>query len=81
MLPAGFEPTIPASEMPQTHALESAATGISLIAVFLYGMICSEDDKIFVETCWPVILSDGNTYKYGSCVDGNAVLFFIPGTS
>jgi hypothetical protein len=29
MLPLGFEPTIPASERPQTNALDSAATGIS----------------------------------------------------
>ena len=28
MLPAGFEPAIPASEGPQTHALDRAATGI-----------------------------------------------------
>ena len=28
MPPAGFEITIPASEWPQTHALDSAATGI-----------------------------------------------------
>jgi hypothetical protein len=28
MPPAGFEPTIPASERPQTHALDCAATGI-----------------------------------------------------
>ena len=28
MPPAGFEPTIPASEWPQTHALDRAATGI-----------------------------------------------------
>ena len=28
MLPVGFEPTIPASEPPQTHALDRAATGI-----------------------------------------------------
>ena len=28
MLPAVFEPTIPASERPQTHALDRAATGI-----------------------------------------------------
>ena len=28
MLPAGFEPTIPASERPQTHALDRTATGI-----------------------------------------------------
>ena len=26
MPPVGFEPTIPASERPQTHALDSAAT-------------------------------------------------------
>ena len=26
--PAGFEPTIPETELPQTHALYSAATGI-----------------------------------------------------
>jgi hypothetical protein len=28
MAPAGFEPAIPASDRPQTYALESAATGI-----------------------------------------------------
>lgn len=28
MLKAGFEPTIPASEQPQTNALEHVATGI-----------------------------------------------------
>ena len=27
MLPVGFEPTIPASERPQTYALDRAATG------------------------------------------------------
>ena len=30
MPPAGFEPTIPASVRPQTHALDRAATGIAL---------------------------------------------------
>ena len=30
MPPAGFEPTIPASERPQTHTLDRAATGIGL---------------------------------------------------
>jgi hypothetical protein len=30
MPPAGFEPTIPASERPQTHALDHATTGIGL---------------------------------------------------
>jgi hypothetical protein len=28
MLSAGFEPAIPASERPQTHALDRAVTGI-----------------------------------------------------
>jgi hypothetical protein len=28
MVPAGFEPTIPASERPQNHALDRAANGI-----------------------------------------------------
>jgi hypothetical protein len=28
MSPAGLEPTIPASERPQTHALDRAASGI-----------------------------------------------------
>ena len=28
MPPAGFEPAIPASERPQTHALDRTATGI-----------------------------------------------------
>ena len=30
MPPAGFEPAVPASEQPQTHALDGAATGIGL---------------------------------------------------
>jgi len=30
MPPAGFEPTIPASERPQTHALDCAATGTGI---------------------------------------------------
>jgi len=30
MPPAGFEPAIPASERPQTHALNCAATGIGI---------------------------------------------------
>jgi hypothetical protein len=28
MPPAGFEPSIPASERPQTHTLDGGATGI-----------------------------------------------------
>jgi hypothetical protein len=35
MHPAEFEPTIPASERPQTHALDRAATGISDTITYL----------------------------------------------
>jgi len=31
MPPAGFKPTIPASQLPQTHPLNRAATGIGYI--------------------------------------------------
>jgi hypothetical protein len=34
MSSVGFEPAIPASERPQTHALDRAATGIGIFAVF-----------------------------------------------
>ena len=33
--PAGFEPTIPASERPQTHALDPAATGIGRENIYI----------------------------------------------
>jgi hypothetical protein len=33
MPPGGFEPAIPASEQPQTHALDRAATGIVFVNI------------------------------------------------
>jgi hypothetical protein len=36
MPPVGFEPTISASERPQTYALDGAATGTGAHALFLY---------------------------------------------
>jgi hypothetical protein len=56
MIPPGFEPTIPASERPQTHALHRAATGIgnSLYSSFetlLFGFgkrIPSSFNQLFV---------------------------------
>ena len=39
-VPAGFEPTIPASEQPQTHALDRTATGIGLVDVFMVWDVC-----------------------------------------
>ena len=35
MLPAGFEPTIPASERPQAHALDRAGTVVGLVYTLL----------------------------------------------
>ena len=39
MPPAGFEPTIPASERAQTHAVDRAATWIGLLIYDIYDMI------------------------------------------
>jgi hypothetical protein len=36
MPPAGFETTIPASELPQTNALDRAATGIGFVPLAKY---------------------------------------------
>jgi len=34
MTPEGFEPAIPASERPQTHALDHAATGVGIGVIY-----------------------------------------------
>ena len=39
ILPVGFEPTTPAGEWPQTYALDRAATGTGLPAVFTPGNV------------------------------------------
>ena len=35
----GFEPTVPASVRPQTHALDRAATGIGITIHVLYNLL------------------------------------------
>jgi hypothetical protein len=42
MPPTGFEPTIPVSERPQTHALDRAATGIDLLLLLLLIINCTK---------------------------------------
>jgi hypothetical protein len=42
MTPAGFEPTVPASERPQTHALDHAATEIG-------ETVLTRDENVFVD--------------------------------
>ena len=52
--PAGFEPAILASEWPQTHALDRAATGI--------GQMLQYSSKFFSNiTCTPLKLFNGTT--------------------
>jgi len=39
MTPAGFKPTIPASERPQTYALDRVATGFGC---YLFEQVCNK---------------------------------------
>jgi hypothetical protein len=39
MPPAEFEPTVPVSERPQTHALDRTATGIGGLAICVVQML------------------------------------------
>jgi hypothetical protein len=39
MPPAGFEPTVPASKRPQTHALDHAAAGIAVNVYILIPLL------------------------------------------
>jgi hypothetical protein len=41
----GFEPTIPASKRPQTHALDRVATGIGITKIYPLSNILSTTDK------------------------------------
>ena len=45
MSPAGFEPTIPANERPQTHASDRAATGIGMNFNYSYIISFSSSPK------------------------------------
>jgi len=50
MPPAGFKPVIPASERPQTHALDREATGIGLLLdITCINLICTRHDSPCVE--------------------------------
>jgi len=51
MISAGFEPTIPASERPQTHASDRAATGFGLNAIHKYTIL-----EIFVKFVHPCFI-------------------------
>ena len=46
MLPAGFEPAIPASERPQTHALDRAVTHLMPYSETI--AVCSENHTQYI---------------------------------
>jgi hypothetical protein len=52
MQSAGFEPTFPASELPQTHALDRAATGIGFTLLSIIKITLSSVQQLIqsVET-------------------------------
>ena len=56
MPPVGFEPTISAGERPQTHALDSTATGC----------ISHRKSSTGRAVVWPPILREGNLSSYDS---------------
>jgi len=48
MSPAGFEPTIPVSELPQTHALDCAATGTGIVFIIGAHWICKSQYQVLI---------------------------------
>jgi hypothetical protein len=58
MLPAGFEPTIPANERPQTHALDRAATGIGYLKLIRVGNNAQKGRLIYLYK-YSIIISAG----------------------
>ena len=44
MLPTVFEPENPAREWPQTHALDRAAPGVIIDAVYVFWILLLPDD-------------------------------------
>jgi hypothetical protein len=79
---AGFEPTIPASERPQTHALDRAATGIgephihlTVISLYHHVITITNSFQTFYLFFWgkhePV-----SVYRCSSSHSGNR--FYLP---
>jgi hypothetical protein len=66
--PAAFEPTIPARERPQTHAIDRVATGIGKFATYTCVLIKSISEcpsgAIMYECGWDIFVS--GKHNYGS---------------
>ena len=50
MLAAGFEPAIPASERPQAHAIDRAATGIGYIWLYQWNLTVEMFSRCMTDT-------------------------------
>jgi len=61
MPPAGFEPIIPASEWPQTHALDRTATGIGSYNDLVYYKLLT----VFTAKSWVLLSKHHNLQEHG----------------
>jgi len=82
MSPAGFEPAIPASKRPQTHALDRAATGLDiglLVKIFSVFVICYAEVVPCVKILrhlmdtWPVDRKLNVRTEYFTLCNGTAI--------
>jgi hypothetical protein len=78
----GFEPIIPASERPQTHALDRAATGISsywstFTNNYVRGYICSYTRIIYVCVCVRVYTHTYTQVRTNMCMPMGLHTHFI----
>ena len=75
---AGFEPTIPRSERPQTHTLDRAATGIGFLNIYRH----SDNQSIQIlqlslcSHCVPYILQRNQGKFWMSCAHSTLWSFF-----
>jgi hypothetical protein len=68
MPPVIFEPAIPASEQPQIHALDCAATAIRTVH------ICTRVNVVPIGS-WDVDFSSANTPSLQHCISGKARIY------
>jgi hypothetical protein len=67
MLPAGFEPAIPASERPHTHALDRVTTGIGWKCVYILMNISGKGGK-YLQNVTDAVLYLHNWFSFESCM-------------
>jgi hypothetical protein len=71
MPPAGFKPTIPAREWPQTHALHGAATGMGLL--YEYIILTKIFNNIPGNKAYALLRLAPRTFVYIKLPDGLAI--------